>query len=395
MSLLPAALAARVQALSEGEREAIEPLAEDIATWLDGKPVDALRALLDELRDEGLYPLSLRLLATAWSEHLSDAMAGEIAEDWIGTLLHGLGDREAAVDIARHITPDALKRGAAFAGDLGDLLLEWQLFEVATPLVELAATRNPGDAAAQFNLGVVRKWAGRFEESAAAFRVVLASRDDKAAQWNLGIAATAQRDFRAAREAWTRLGLRIPESDGDFAAPGERIPVRLPAAPDAPVVYEIVWADRMCPARARLTGIPRYDGPCTLHDVVLIDGVSVGQVQTDKAGAPLEILPYLAVFSRAGGRLFRLRPVEGASLTAEALSPLVAALRARGYAAIDWTGIGPSAAAIGIILPDETDAAKLHAVVEAERGALPLYCPELDEAAGAPQRLPERPLSRW
>lgn len=395
MSVLPEALAERVRRLSDGEREAVEPLAEDIAGWLDGKPVDALRTLLDELRDEGLYALSLRLLATAWSEHLSDAMAGEVAEDWIGTLLHGLGDREAAMDIARHVTPDALARGAAFSSDLGDLLLSWQLWEVAAPLVEFAAERNPGDASAQFNLGVVAKWQARFDVSAAAFRSVLATRADQAAQWNLGIALTALRDFRAARDVWTRLGLRIPDSDGDYAAPGERIPVRLPVSPDAPVRWEVVWADRLCPARARLTGIPRYGGPAGFADVVLIDGVAVGEVPGADGAQSLPILPLLATYSQAGGRLFRLRGVEGLALSSAALAELVNALRNEGFAAIDWTGVGPSAAAVGVVLSDPNEAAALHAAIENARGTLPIFCPELDEAASVPIRRPERALARW
>ena len=149
MTTLPKALAARVSAFLEGDLHGdapLEALAADLAQWLDGKPADTLRALLDHLRDGGGYGLSLRLLARAWEGTLSDAMAGEVAQDWIGTLLHGLGDRAAAVDVARHVTPGALARGAAFAGDLGDLLLSWDLRAEADPLVEFAARRNPSKA---------------------------------------------------------------------------------------------------------------------------------------------------------------------------------------------------------------------------------------------------------
>ena len=46
----------------------------------------------------------------------------------------------------------------------------------------------------------------------------------------------------------------VGSGDGDFARPGERVPVRLETAGDAPVSAEVVWGDRLCPARVRQIG---------------------------------------------------------------------------------------------------------------------------------------------
>jgi hypothetical protein len=393
---LPKALAARVSAFLEGDLQGDAPLdalAADLAAWLDGKPADALRLLLDDLRDGGGYGLSLRLLARAWEGTLSDAMAGEVAQDWIGTLLHGLGDRAAASDIARHVTPGALGRGAAFAGDLGDLLLSWDLRDEADPLVEFAARRNPGDLSAQFNYGVVLKFRGDWAACAAQFRALSVHRRDSAVLWNLGIACTALRDFAGARSAWRAVGLTVPDSDGDFARPGERVPVRLVAAPEAPILAEVVWGDRLCPCRVRLTGIPRFEPGAAFGDVVLVDGVSAGE--TTLNGQTVPIVSALGVFQSAGGALFRLRAPVGRALAPESMARVAQALRVAGYAATDWRGVGQATPAVGVVLAADQAAHDLAAAVTEAIAGLPLFCPELDAAAGRPPGATLETLPRY
>lgn len=371
-------LARRLAAFLDGAlhgEAAIETLADDLAAHLDGQPVDVLRELLAELREAGGYALSLRLLARAWAGTLSDNLAGEVAQDWIGTLLHGLGDREAAADIARHVTPEAIGRGAAFAADLGDLLLSWRMRDEAAPLLEFAAERNPGDLEACFNLGVVRKFQGRWAESAELFRGVGRHKPDPAVSWNLGIACTALRDFAGAAAAWRSLGIHVPDSDGDYARPGERVPVRLVADRGAPVEAEVVWADRLCPARARLTAIPRYGSLATFGDVILVDGVQVGETVLD--GQTVPIVEGIGLFASSGGRLFRLRPPAWAELPEGATATVATALRDAGYAAADWRGVGPAPPAVGVVLPAGGDLQALAESVRSVLGDLPLRCPEL------------------
>lgn len=396
MSALPPELALRVDAFIEGDlqgEEALEALAGDLAAYLDGKTADTLRALLDTLREVGAYGLSLRILARAWAGTLSDEMAGEVAQDWIGTLLHGLGDRGAAADIARHITDEAMERGAAFAGDLGDLLLSWDLRDEAAPLVEFAARRNPGDLSAQYNLGIVLKFRRDWAGAAAAFKAVALHRDDKAVRWNLGIAATALCDFHAARAAWRAVGLTVPDSDGDYARPGERVPVRLAADPDAPVHAEVVWGDRLCPARVRITGIPRYTSGLGFEDVVIVDGVPVGQAQIH--GQEVPIVEALDLFSSGGGQLYRLRSPAGQGLAPEVILRVATALRKHGFAATDWRGVGSHAPAVGVVLAKGGDVLELGEAVDAATAGLPLYCPELAAARGQPAPALSAPLPPW
>src|SRR5882672_3417360 len=66
-----------------------------------------------------------------------------------------------------------------------------------------------------YNLGLFYKGQRRWQDSLACNRQALSLKcDDEAANWNLGIAATAVGDWRTAREAWGRVGMRYPEQEG-------------------------------------------------------------------------------------------------------------------------------------------------------------------------------------
>jgi hypothetical protein len=379
MNPVPPEIWARVAAFLDGDEDDPESVAAALITWIDGRPAEDLVGMLDALRDAGAYPISLHVLATAWGADLPDPLAGRVAADWIGTILHGLGDRDAAQEAARLIAEDSAQRGAHFQSDLGDLLLEWQLFEAAGPLVEAAARRQPGDMAARFNLGVVQKLQARWAECRESFELVLRLNPENAARWNLGIACTALRDWAGARAAWQGLGIPIPPGDGDFAAPGEARPVRLPTAPEAPLRWEVVWGVQLCPARVALTGIPRFGGPAGFGDVVLVDGVSVGEVPHE--GGKAAVLPFLDVFERRPGTLHRLT---GPDADAGAVAALVADLRAQGLAVADWTGLaGPRdrGTRVGVVLAPDDAPEKVLSVLGAHPGVT-LFCPELLEAAG-------------
>ncbi|MCA9559368.1 MAG: hypothetical protein KC583_12485, partial [Myxococcales bacterium] len=170
-------------------------LAADLLAWCDGRPADDLEALLDALRERGAYPISLEVLEAAWNSDLPAARLGRVAEDWVGTVLLGLGDRAGAREVAAHLCAGATKHGVQFAGDLGHVLLGWDMPDLAAPLIEAAAKALPGDVALRYDLGVVQKLRGDFAASADSFRAVLRHRDEPAARWNLGIAAVAQHDW--------------------------------------------------------------------------------------------------------------------------------------------------------------------------------------------------------
>ena len=342
-------LLAEIDAVVAGEGDA-EAVAARVIAHLDGRHPDELVVALDTLRERGAYLVSLPLLEEAWNAELDDDLAGRVAEDWVGTVLHGMGDRAGALEVAEHLVRPALQRSARFAGELGHVFLAWRLTDAAAPLVAEAARQLPGDAAVQFDFGVVLKLRGDFEASRAAFeRVVLRHPDERSAWWNLGIACTALSDWSGARRAWTAVGFELPPGEGDIARPGEPTPVRLDTASGARTTHEVVWGHRLCPARVRLTGIPCFPRDATCGDVVLVDGEPVGEVPGPD-GRPTHVLPALATLEVGGGETlvaFSHRP-----------AALAEALRARGWPCVDWTGLAGRTPRVAIFVAAGRDRAQ-------------------------------------
>lgn len=94
--------------------------------------------------------------------------------------------------------------------------------------------------------------------------------------WNLGIAATALRDWTLARRAWRGYGIEFDSAirggNGPIDADLGLTPLRITGR-HAP---EVVWARRLCPARARLVSVPLPDSGRHWGEVVLHDGVPNG-----------------------------------------------------------------------------------------------------------------------
>ena len=65
-----------------------------------------------------------------------------------------------------------------------------------------------------YNIGLIHKYRGEWEASLKHNQyAVQFDPEDEASNWNLAIAATALRDWRTAREAWQRLGMKIEAGD--------------------------------------------------------------------------------------------------------------------------------------------------------------------------------------
>jgi hypothetical protein len=90
--------------------------------------------------------------------------------------------------------------------------------------------------------------------------------------WNLGIAATALRDWSLARRAWRGYGLDVDAGDEPIELDLGDTPLRVFGS-DAP---EIVWARRLCPARARVQSVPLPGSGRRWGEVVLHDGMPNG-----------------------------------------------------------------------------------------------------------------------
>ncbi|WP_090355552.1 tetratricopeptide repeat protein [Dyella sp. 333MFSha] len=147
----------------------------------------------------------------------------------------------------------------------------------AMALYERALALDPERASTHYNIGLVHKYRGAWVESLYHNRRASDLRpDDEAANWNMGIAATALRDWTAAREAWHRVGLRIPEGDGPIQGNFGIAPVRLNPDDNG----EVVWGTRIDPVRVVIRNIPYPKSGFRAGDVVLHDGAPVGERQS-------------------------------------------------------------------------------------------------------------------
>ncbi|WP_271008019.1 tetratricopeptide repeat protein [Paucibacter sp. B51] len=148
--------------------------------------------------------------------------------------------------------------------------------EAAMPLYERVLALDPDSAVVHYNIGLVHKYRGAWAESLRHnLRALELRPDDEATLWNLGIAATALRDWGKAREAWRRAGIQITEGEGPITEDFGITPVRL--NPDANA--EVVWGRRIDPVRVVIGNIPYPSSGFRAGDVVLHDGAQVGERQ--------------------------------------------------------------------------------------------------------------------
>ena len=169
----------------------------------------------------------------------------------------------------------------------------YQAFEAedwdrAADLLEQAAAADPdgsGSAALWFDAALGHKFRRDWPEAyrlgrEAAARAAREQEDP--AFWNLGIAATILRDWATARDAWAGYGVSLPPGDGqiddDFGMTAIRIAT--------PTGQEVVWATRLCPARARLLSVP-FDPARRFGEVVVHDGAPNGERVVDGRRYPV------------------------------------------------------------------------------------------------------------
>ena len=96
--------------------------------------------------------------------------------------------------------------------------------------------------------------------------------EEKQAWTNLGLAATALKKWKTARQAWNRLGYEFKETDQstDFDLGTVALYLNPRTRP------EVVWAHRLDPARATVQSIPQPGSGHRYHDTVLFDPASEG-----------------------------------------------------------------------------------------------------------------------
>lgn len=154
----------------------------------------------------------------------------------------------------------------------------WEEHDFDTAAGALArAVRLPGGDQRQywFDLALAHKFrrdwpAARDAGLAAAERGVEPEGDPT--WWNLGIAATALREWALARRAWRGYGIELDAEGGPVEQDFGLTPLRI----DGRQSPEVVWAQRLCPARARVVSVPLPSSGRHWGEVVLHDGVPNG-----------------------------------------------------------------------------------------------------------------------
>ena len=136
-----------------------------------------------------------------------------------------------------------------------------------------ASAVHPYWAAPWYNAGLIHKYRGEWAASLQAnARAVQCEPDNQGALWNLGIAATALGDWATARRAWRQYGIGIPDGEGPIDFFVGLTPIRV----HGDEASEVVWADRIDPARAILRSVPTPACGHRWGDLVLHDGAANG-----------------------------------------------------------------------------------------------------------------------
>jgi hypothetical protein len=193
-----------------------------------------------------------------------------------------------------------------------------------------AVELDPTLKEAWFDLGLICKWERRWDE---AFECNLRAAElegpkaDEPAWWNLGIAATALRRWDVARMAWRTYGVPLREGFGPIEDDFDVAPVRLNPTGDA----EVVWGQRIDPARVRIRSIPFPRSGHRWGDVVLHDGAPAGYREVN--GQQRAVFDELERWEASDV------PTLEVSIDASDsdVDGLITAVQAAGFAAEDWT----------------------------------------------------------
>jgi hypothetical protein len=190
-----------------------------------------------------------------------------------------------------------------------------------------ACEADPAWAVPHYNLGLIHKYASEWQRSLQCNqRAVELDPEDQGAWWNLGIAATALGNWPEARRAWRGYRIDIGAGDGPVDYPCGRNPIRL----DPKGSPEVVWSDRLDPARATLRNVPFPESGFRWGDVVLNDGAPNGYRMLDEKEVP--VFDCLALLQASPYSTF----IAKADAPGEAADALAGLAAERDLAAEDW-----------------------------------------------------------
>ncbi|MFC0679616.1 tetratricopeptide repeat protein [Lysobacter korlensis] len=223
---------------------------------------------------------------------------------------------------AEQLRAEALHQQGDEADEAGD---EERALSLYMQALELDFTR----AMTHYNVGLIYKYRGDWEKSRRFNkRAAELAPDHEAALWNLAIAATALRDWTTARAAWKQVGIDVGEGDGPIEGDFGINPVRLNPHEDA----EVVWAQRICPVRARIISVPFPESGFAYGDIVLHDGAGTGTRMHN--GVEKSVFNVLEPFESSPYSTFQ---VDVQISCEQDLRELLAACERAGVECEDWT----------------------------------------------------------
>ncbi|QOF76393.1 tetratricopeptide repeat protein [Variovorax sp. 38R] len=192
-----------------------------------------------------------------------------------------------------------------------------------------ASAIHPYWSAPWYNAGLIHKYRGEWAASLQANeRAVQCEPRHEGALWNLGIAATALGDWPTARRAWRQYGIGIPDGEGPVDYFVGLTPIRVHGDEGT----EVVWADRIDPARAILRNVPTPACGHRYGDLVLHDGAPNGYRLRGEREVPVfDALELIAPSAHATYEV----SVEGVS--SEDIEALVQRFKAADGFAENWT----------------------------------------------------------
>lgn len=181
-----------------------------------------------------------------------------------------------------------------------------------------------------YNRGFVakleRRWAASMDFNRRAAEL---DPEDQASWWNMGIAATATDDWPSARLAWSKCGVQVPEGSGPLEMRLGSVPIRVSA--EAP---EVVWCDRIDPARAIIRNVPFPECGRGYGDLVLHDGAPNGSRM--RAGVEVPVFDELELLRPGTLPTFAVEVVAPDERSASELEEM--ALSVDDLNIEDWTG---------------------------------------------------------
>ena len=249
-------------------------------------------------------------------------------------------------------------------------------YEAAVDAYVAHLAEHPDDAGIWFDIGIAYKHLRRWQQCVNANLRALELNPNEPgdpAWWNLGIAATALRDWPLARKAWRGYGLSIDGEEGPVTCAYGMTPVRLPNG-------EVVWGDSIDPARVIIRNVPFRDSGFRWGDIVLRDGAPNGERRSGTQ--TYSVFNVLEKWSPSEIPTYAVTVTCGDASDSEALVKL---FEEQSFAAEDWTAnVRTLCAACSRGNPDaqHTHAFKADAT-------------EREFGIAAPRGLAEKLLARW